>query len=219
MLDSIWLYPLLFAASLVAGWIDSIAGGGGLITIPVLLGVGLPPAMVLGTNKFQASFGSFTAAYYYVGRGVVPLSDARPGIVWTLVGAAAGTWAVQQIDPAALNIVIPFLLLLIALYMYVTPSVGEEDGRARMQRNLFYVVFGVALGFYDGFFGPGVGSFWAIALVLVLGQSFARATAVTKVMNATSNVASLALFALGGHVHYGAGIAMALGQVLGGRIG
>src|SRR5512147_2804650 len=117
MLDSVWLYPLLFAASLVAGWIDSIAGGGGLITIPVLLGVGLPPQMVLGTNKFQASFGSFTAAFYYVRKGVVPLHDAVPGIFWTFLGSALGTWAVQQIDPSILNIIIPFLLLGIAIYL------------------------------------------------------------------------------------------------------
>jgi uncharacterized membrane protein YfcA len=83
----------------------------------------------------------------------------------------------------------------------------------------FFAVFGLALGFYDGFFGPGTGSFWAIALVLLLGQTFSKATATTKVMNATSNLASLALFILGGHVHYAAGLAMAAGQVVGGRVG
>ncbi len=219
MLDSTWLYPLLFAASLIAGWIDSIAGGGGLITIPVLLGVGLPPQMVLGTNKFQASFGSFTAAYYYVRKGVAPLRQATLGIVCTFMGSALGTWAVQQIDPGVLNIIIPFLLLGIAIYLLFTPSLGEQEQRPRMSQTLFFVVFGVALGFYDGFFGPGVGSFWAIAFVGLLGLHLVKATGYTKVMNFTSNIVSLALFLTGGHVFVVGGLVMAVGQILGARIG
>ncbi len=219
MLDSIWLYPLLFAASLIAGWIDSIAGGGGLITIPVLLGVGLPPQMALGTNKFQASFGSFTATYYYVRKGVAPLRQARLGIICTLIGSALGTWAVQQIDPSALNIIIPFLLLGIAIYMLFTPSVGESEQHPRLSQSLFYVVFGLGLGFYDGFFGPGVGSFWAIALVGLLGFDLLKATGYTKVMNFTSNIVSFALFMAGGHVLVTAGLVMAVGQIVGARIG
>jgi uncharacterized protein len=219
MLDSIWLYPLLFATSLIAGWIDSIAGGGGLITIPVLLGVGLPPQMVLGTNKFQASFGSFTAAYYYVRKGVAPLRQARPGIIFTFIGSAVGTWAVQQIEPSALNIVIPFLLLGIAVYMLFTPSVGETERHPRLSSLLFFLVFGLSLGFYDGFFGPGVGSFWAIAFVGLMGFDLLRATGYTKVMNFTSNVVSFALFLAGGHVLVTAGLVMAAGQIVGARIG
>jgi len=219
MPDPYWLYPVLFCASLLAGWIDSIAGGGGLITIPVLLGVGLPPQMVLGTNKFQASFGSFTAAYYYVRKGVAPLRQAWLGIICTLSGSALGTWAVQQIDPSALNIVIPFLLLGIALYMLFTPSVGETEGHPRLSRNLFFVVFGIGLGFYDGFFGPGVGSFWAFAFVGLLGLDLLKATGYTKVMNFTSNIVSFILFLAGGHVLVTAGLVMAVGQIVGARIG
>jgi uncharacterized protein len=219
MLDSVWLYPLLFAASLVAGWIDSIAGGGGLITIPVLLGVGLPPQMVLGTNKFQASFGSFTAAFYYVRKGVAPLGKAGLGIACTLVGSAIGTWAVQQVDPSALNIIIPFLLLGIAVYMLFTPAVGETEKRPRLSQTLFFLIFGIGLGFYDGFFGPGVGSFWAIAFVGFLGFDLLKATGYTKVMNFTSNVVSFALFLAGGHVLIAAGLIMGVGQIVGARIG
>ena len=219
MLDSIWLYPLLFATSLIAGWIDSIAGGGGLITIPVLLGVGLPPQMVLGTNKFQASFGSFTASYYYVHKGIAPLRQARFGIICTLVGSALGTWAVQQIDPGALNIIIPFLLLAIAIYMLFTPSVGEREQHPRLSQTFFYLVFGAGLGFYDGFFGPGVGSFWAIAFVGLLGFDLLKATGYTKVMNFTSNIVSFALFLAGGHVLVTAGLVMAVGQIVGARVG
>ena len=219
MLDSVWIYPQLFAASLIAGWIDSIAGGGGLITIPVLLGVGLPPQVALGTNKFQASFGSFTAAFYYVRKGVAPLRQARLGIVCTLAGSALGTWAVQQIDPSALNIIIPFLLLGIAIYMLFTPAVGESEQHPRLSRTVFFVVFGLGLGFYDGFFGPGVGSFWAVAFVGLLGLDLLQATGYTKIMNFTSNIVSFALFLAGGHVFVTAGLIMAVGQIVGARIG
>ncbi len=219
MLTSVWLHLILFLTGAVAGWIDSIAGGGGLITIPVLLGIGLPPQLALGTNKFQASFGSFTAAYYYVHKEVVDLAEAVAGIIWTLVGAAAGTIAVQHIDPGLLNLLIPILLLAIAVYMIFSPVLGEAERRPRVPRKLFYVCAGLAFGFYDGFFGPGVGSFWAIAFVTGLGFSLTRATGFTKVMNFTSNVVSFLLFFAGGNVLFTEGASMAVGQIVGARFG
>ncbi len=219
VIEPIFLYPLFFVTGVIAGWVDSIAGGGGLITIPVLLSTGIPPTMVLGTNKFQASFGSFTAAYYYTGRSIVPLRDALPGIAFTFAGAAIGTFAVEQIRPDALGWIIPFLLLGIAVYMALTPTSGFRERRSTLSRHWFYGVFGLFLGFYDGFFGPGVGSFWAIAFVALLGFDLIKATGYTKVMNFTSNIVSLAVFVLGGNVQYGAAIFMAVGQVIGARIG
>jgi uncharacterized protein len=213
------MYPLLFGGALLAGWIDSIAGGGGMVTIPLLLGVGVPPQMVLGTNKFQASFGSFTAARHYVREEVVSLPDAIPGILFTLVGSIVGTVTVQQMDPSVLNVLIPFLLLFIAGYMVFTPSLGAVEARPRMGRMLFYTIAGLALGFYDGFFGPGVGSFWAIAFVMGLGFDLTRATGYTKVMNFTSNIVSFFVFVAGGHVLWLPGIVMAAGQIAGARLG
>jgi uncharacterized protein len=214
-----WMYPVLFAGGLLAGWIDAIAGGGGMVTVPLLLGIGVPPQMVLGTNKFQASFGSFTAARHYIGSDVVSLRDALPGILWTLAGSAVGTVAVQQIDPAVLNVIIPFLLLGIAISMLVSPDLGHAVTRSRMSRGAFYLLFGLLLGFYDGFFGPGVGTFWAIAFVLGLGFDLRKATGYTKVMNFASNIVSLAVFALGGVVLWLPGIVMAAGQIAGARLG
>lgn len=214
-----WMYPLLLAAGLAAGWIDAIAGGGGMVTIPLLLGIGVPPQMVLGTNKLQASFGSFTAAHHYVVRDVVPLGEAKTGIFFTLAGSVIGTVAVQQIDPGILNVVIPFLLLTIALFMLFMPSLGTIQGRPRMRRFQFTMLAGLTLGFYDGFFGPGVGSFWAIALVLGLGFDLTRATGTTKVMNFTSNIVSFAVFAIGGNILWLPGLVMAVGQIVGARIG
>lgn len=215
----LWHYPVLFLVGLVAGTVDAVAGGGGLITVPALLNLGLPVPLALGTNKFQSSFGSVSASVHFLRCRTVTLAECGFGIAMTLVGATAGTIAVQQIDAGVLRHVVPWLLAAILLYTLLRPAIGSEEHRGHMTRPLFFGLFGLGLGFYDGFFGPGTGSFWAIALVLLLGQNFTRATATTKVMNATSNVTSLALFAMAGLVHLGAGLAMAAGQLVGGRLG
>ncbi len=118
-----------------------------------------------------------------------------------------------------LNLVIPFLLLVIAAYMVFTPSLGAVQARPRVRRMLFYAIAGLGLGFYDGFFGPGVGSFWAIAFVTGLGFDFTRATGYTKVMNFTSNIVSFLVFVAGGHVLWLPGLVMAAGQITGARVG
>jgi len=212
-------YPLLFAAGFSAGLVDSVAGGGGIISLPVLLNLGLPPQLALGTNKFQSSFGSVAASWQYARRGLVALRDCRMGILFTLIGASLGALSVQHLASPVLEKTIPVLLAAIVGYLIFQPQIGLDDSRPRICAPVFYVVFGLVLGFYDGFFGPGVGSFWAMAFVLLRGYSLTRATAHTKVMNATSNLVSLAVFAGAGLVHLGAGIVMAAGQILGARLG
>ncbi|MCU7490959.1 MAG: TSUP family transporter [Ignavibacteria bacterium] len=218
-MHSVWIYPLLFLTGTVAGLIDAIAGGGGLITLSVLLGVGFPPHIALGTNKFQACFGSFTASYYYMQKGGVSLKSAMPGIIFTLIGSALGTWTVQQVNSDILKDIIPFLLAAIIVYSLLSPKLGETDKHPRMGRYSFYIAFGLMLGFYDGFFGPGVGSFWAISFVIMLGFNLTKATGYTKVMNFTSNIVSFIIFIAGGFVMFAAGLAMAAGQILGSKIG
>ncbi len=214
-----WALPLLFGTGFSAGLVDAIAGGGGIISVPVLLNFGLPPQLALGTNKFQASFGSVSASWHYVRRGLADLRDCRLGILLTLAGALAGAASVQAVNPAALGRVIPVLLAIVIGYLIFQPRIGLVDRAARLPPAVFYGLFGLGLGFYDGFFGPGTGSFWAIAFVVLRGQNLARATGHTKVMNATSNLASLALFAAAGQIYLAAGLAMAVGQVAGARLG
>ena len=214
-----FLFPILFVTGAVAGLIDSIAGGGGLITVPVLLGIGLPPQVALGTNKLQASFGSFSAMYHFVRAGTVNLRDARPGVLWTVVGAILGSYTVQQIDPGFLKKVIPFLLLAILFYTVFTPKLGEKEVHPRLPRHLFYLLAGLALGFYDGFLGPGTGSFWVVAIMLCLGFDMRKATGYTKLFNFVSNIVSLVVFIAGGHVLLGAGLLMGVGQAVGARVG
>jgi len=215
----LWHLPLLFATAFAAGFVDSIAGGGGLITLPVLMSFGLPPQEALGTNKLQATFGSGSAAWHYAAAGTVDWRDCARGFLLSLASAAAGALAVQQMDPAFLRRVIPLLLIGVAVYFLVRPQLGETDRHSRMPRGLFYWLFGLGIGFYDGFFGPGTGTFWTMAFVLGLGFNLTRATGYTKFMNFASNLSSLALFLAGGKVLFVAGLTMGVGQLLGARVG
>ncbi len=214
-----WAFPVLFITGLLAGFIDSIAGGGGLITLPVLLSFGMPPQLALGTNKLQATFGSGSAAWHYAHFKIVSLSQCGLGVLFTVIGAVAGTLFVQWLNPAFLRHIIPVLLLAIAAYVLFKPRLGEEDIHPRMTPGLFYLVAGLLLGFYDGFLGPGTGSFWTMAYMLGLGFNLTKATGYTKVMNFASNLSSLAFFALAGQVYCGAGFTMGIGQLLGAKIG
>jgi uncharacterized membrane protein YfcA len=215
----LWLYPLLFLTGGVAGFVDSIAGGGGLITIPVLLNIGLPTEMALGSNKLQATFGSGSATWHFARARLIDWRAAGIGVVFTLVGALVGTSLLRALPSEFLREMIPWLLIGISLYMIFQPKLGIEERQPKMTERVFYVVFGLAIGFYDGFFGPGTGTFWAMAFMLALGFELTKATAHTKLMNFTSNVASLAVFAIGGHCHLAAGLSMGFGQLLGARLG
>ena len=216
---SLWMLPILFLTGAVAGLVDSIAGGGGLITLPVLLGLGMPPQYALGTNKLQSTFGSASAMAHFVHAGTVNLREGLAGILWTAMGAGLGAYTVQLVDPGFLRRLIPFLLLAIVLYTLLTPRLGNEDVHPRLGLGPFYMVFGLIIGFYDGFLGPGTGSFWVIALMLGLGFNMTKATGYTKLMNFVSNIVALAIFMAGGHVFYVAGLAMGFGQAFGARIG
>lgn len=209
----------LFTAGLVAGFIDAIAGGGGLIAVPVLLWAGLPPHVVLGTNKFQSSVGTAVAVTRYVRAGLVRWRDVRLGALASLVAAMAGTWCVSRLDPTALRAVIPVLLLVVAAWMLLQPELGAEARPARVDPRVFGLVGGAVLGFYDGFFGPGTGSFWTVACLAVLGLELRGATAYTKVVNLASNVGALLLFAYAGRVDYRVGLVMIVGQIAGARLG
>ncbi len=212
-------YPVLFATGLTAGFVDAIAGGGGLLTVPVLFATGMDPRDALGTNKFQSSCGTTVATWHYANHGLLKWAELRAGILATLVGAFAGAWAVTRLDRDVLRPVIPVLLAAIAIYTWLKPDLGREARPARMNRTVFTLGFGLLIGFYDGFFGPGTGTFWTVACVLLLGLDLLAATAHTKAMNLTSNLASLAVFLWTGHVRFGVGVVMAAGQMIGGRLG
>ncbi|MCI0498612.1 MAG: TSUP family transporter [Planctomycetales bacterium] len=213
------VYGLLWCAAFLAGFVDSIAGGGGIITLPVLLACGFDPHLALGTNKLQASFGSCTAAVHYAHKGLSDFRRTLLGILFTAIGALVGTAAIQQIDAAFLVKLIPIFLTVLFFYLLFSPDIGRLDRHPVIAASTFYAIFGLGLGFYDGFFGPGTGSFWMLVFVVFLGQNLKAATAHTKIMNAASNLISLAVFLVLGNVLILPGLLMGSGQLLGAALG
>lgn len=209
----------LFCAGALAGLVDSIAGGGGLIALPALLAVGLPPQIALGTNKLQGCFGTFSAACNYIKKGQVNLKEARLAIFTTLIGAGTGAYLVQLLAADFIRDLIPIMLLLIFIYTLISPKLGFGDRAAKMSGFLFSIIFGLCLGFYDGFFGPGTGSFWTMAYMALMGMNMTKASGYTKIMNFTSNIVALTVFVAGGNVLYSAGLIMAVGQIIGATAG
>lgn len=213
------LYLFLFAAGLSAGFVDSIAGGGGLITVPSLLWAGLPPQIAIATNRFQSAFGTAVATWSYHRAGLMQVRHLVPGILLTALGAVAGAFALAHGNPEILRRIIPWLLLGIVALVWFKPDLGGTPRPARLSGGVFHLVFGLGLGFYDGFFGPGTGTFWAMACVWFLGLDLRAATGHTKVMNLTSNLASIAIYLYAGFIRFDLGLVMAAGQLLGARLG
>ncbi len=213
------LMSLMFLVGVLAGFVDAIAGGGGLIALPALLAAGVPPHEALATNKLQSSFGSFTAAINYARHGLVRARHVLTGIAFTLAGAALGARAVQLFPAGWLRDVVIGLLIAMLIYTLARPQTGLTPGRERLSGHLFHVLSGLVLGFYDGFFGPGTGSFWTMALVLLLGLDLKAATARTKIFNFTSNMVALVVFVQAKLVIWPLGLAMGAGQMLGALAG
>ncbi|WGE36879.1 TSUP family transporter [Actinobacillus genomosp. 1] len=210
---------MLFGIATIAGFIDAIAGGGGLLTIPALLSAGIPPTMALGTNKLQACGGSFSASLYFVRQKAVNLRQISLLILLTFIGAACGTIFVQMIDVNSLKMLLPFLVLIIGIYFLFSPTVGDEDRKQRISFPLFAFSAAAGIGFYDGMFGPATGSFFTLAFILLLGFNLPKAVAHAKVLNFTSNFAALIFFILGGAVLWKIGFIMMIGQFIGGTLG
>jgi len=212
-------WPWLILAGAAAGWMDAIAGGGGLITVPALLACGLPPHVALGTNKLQALFGSSTAAWQYRKAGLVSARHCLRGLVLAFAGAVAGSWSVQAVAPDALRRLIPLLLLAVTFYFAIRPGFGAPGQGPRWPLLRLEALAAPMLGFYDGFFGPGTGTFWTLVLVAWGGMELTRATARTKVMNFASNAGALLVFAAAGSIDIAAGLGMGLAQAAGARLG
>ena len=210
---------LLVAAAFVAGFVDSIAGGGGLITLPALLIAGVAPVEAVATNKLQSSFGTAMSSYSYWKAGLVDPKELRIAIIATAVGAACGGYALRLIDPGFLQRSIPVLLIAIAMYFAFGPKAAEQDSKARLSPVGFAIGVAVPIGFYDGMFGPGTGSFFAVGFVTLAGFGLLKATANTKILNFVSNIAGLLVFIVSGQVIYAIGLSMAVGQTLGAKVG
>lgn len=180
---------------------------------------GMPPALALGTNKLQACGGSFSASLYFIRQKAVNIKQVWLLLLITFIGAVCGTILIQQVDASIIKKILPFLILAIGIYFLLTPKLGDEDRRQRLSYTMFAFTAGLGIGFYDGFFGPGTGSLFSLACVTLLGFNLAKATAHAKVLNFTSNIASLIFFLIGGQIVWTVGLAMMAGQFIGANLG
>lgn len=210
---------LFFMAAMLAGFIDAIAGGGGMVTIPAMLLAGIPPLQVLGTNKLQSLFGSGSASLSYARHGHVDLRAQLPMALTAALGAVAGALLATVVPADVLKGVLPFLLIGIALYFGFKPDVGELDRHRRLSATAFALAFVPAIGFYDGVFGPGTGSFLMLGFIALAGYGVLKATAHTKFLNFGSNVGAFAVFLAHGAILWKVGLVMGAGQFLGAQLG
>lgn len=213
------ILALLALAAFLAGFIDSIAGGGGLVTVPALLLAGFAPVEALGTNKLQGLFGAASATIAYAGKGHVDLKRQLPSAALAGFGGVAGALLATVLPGDLLRILMPFLLVAIALYFALKPNMGDVDRAERLRPALFALAVVPAVGFYDGVFGPGAGSFYMLAFVALAGYGVLKATAHTKLLNFASNLGGFAAFALVGAVAWKAGLVMGAAQFAGARVG
>lgn len=210
---------LLVAAAFLAGYIDAVAGGGGLVTIPALLLSGMDPLTALGTNKVQGMFGSGSATIAYAAKGHVDLKTQWPAALASAAGSIGGALAAFVVPTDVLEIGLPFLLIAVALFFAFRPGLDDLDRERRLSPALFIGFVVPLIGAYDGLFGPGTGSFFMIAFVTLAGYGVLKATAHTKLLNFSSNIGSLAIFVAGGAVIWSVGLAMGVAQFLGARLG
>lgn len=219
MMPELSTLAVLGLTAFLAGFVDSIAGGGGLLTVPALLLAGFDPVTAIATNKVQGTFAIVSALITYARKGLVEWRAGLPMFLVALALGATGAASVHLMSKTFLNAIVPVALLLVALYFGFARGIGDADRKARLTRVAFIALIVPPIAFYDGFFGPGGGSFYAMALVSLLGLGLTRTTAMAKVLNGGSNAGSLLIFTLAGSVLWPLGIGMALCSMAGAQIG
>ena len=195
----------LVGVAFFAGLISSIAGSGGILTLPALLWAGLPPLNALATNKVQSAIGTLSSAWNFFRQGHIDIKPLLPVLLMGFIGSVIGTLAVQQLDSEILLKLIPFLLIAIAAYFLLMPKVSEANSQPKINQAWFACTAGLGMGFYGGFFGPAMGSIFPFLLVWLMARDLVTATAETKLMIVVVNGTSALLFIAGGHVVCGAG--------------
>lgn len=209
----------LAASAFVAGGVDAVAGGGGLLTVPALLLAGLDPAAAVATNKLQGVFGSASAVATYGKAGHVDFRRFAPVACAAAAGGLAGAAALGAVPTAALSAAMPVVLVAVALYFSVSPAIRADTGRQRLHPAVFALVVAPLIGFYDGLFGPGAGSFYLLGLVTLAGLRLLPATGATKLLNLASNAAALLVYAASGRIWWSAGLVMAAAALAGAHAG
>ena len=215
---SLEILAFLFLVGVLAGFLDTLVGGGGLLAVPALLLSGIPPIYVLGTNKFQGSMGTGIATYLLFRKKKLNWQTVKKLMIASFIGSVIGGIIVQFIDTEVLSFVIPIVLVFIAIYFIVSPKPKAMSSSTKSDSRFeSYAVPGV--GFYDGMFGPGAGSFFVITGVMLKKLEIIEATILAKPLNFASNIAGFIVFFIFGHIAFVVGLVMMLGQLVGSFLG
>ncbi|HBV75393.1 MULTISPECIES: sulfite exporter TauE/SafE family protein [Vibrio] len=221
MLDPTMLL-ILGIVAFAAGFIDAVAGGGGMLTVPALLSIGLPPHLALGTNKLSATFASSTAAFTYYKKRLFTPDFWYRSFIATLIGAISGTLIINIISTAWLEKILPLIILATAIYTIFNKTPKDtHNALPPASKNIHkkQVLQGLSLGFYDGAVGPGTGAFWTVSNMALYRMNILLASGVSKAMNFTSNFTSLITFAILGQINWALGLTMGLCLMAGAYVG
>ncbi len=217
------IYQTLFLiiAGFAAAFVDSIAGGGGIISLPALLIAGVPPHLALGTNKFASTAASLTSSIQYARSAKVDFGLLKYLIPFTLIGAFWGAHTVLEIDQRVLNVMVLILILGVGIYSLFSKQIGHNENPYPITTGRFIggIFLALGLGFYDGFFGPGTGSFLMFGFIAIYGMDFIHASGNARVLNFASNIAALATFVLQRQVNYKIGFPFLLAMICGAALG
>ncbi len=214
-------YIILAIAGFLSQFIDSIAGGGGLISLPALLAVGIPTTIALGTNKLGAVFGTTASAFSYAKKGYCDFKLLAILAPFSLVGAMLGTYTVLKIDSSFLNPIIMVLITVISIYTVFKKEIGATHEYTGLTKKSIILgsLLAFTMGFYDGFFGPGTGSILIFCLIKIFKFDFIHASANSKFLNLTSNVTALAMFLYFGSINIKIGLYYGFFMVIGSMVG
>lgn len=216
-MDSI--YIALAAVALFAGFFDAIAGGGGLLTLPALFIAGIDPLAAMATNKFQASSASASAIWAFARKRMIDWRADWPMACLSFTGGVTGAMSISMLDRYVLESVVPIMLIAVAAYFAFTPTLSGQERKQRLSSVAFTLAVVPAIGFYDGIFGPGTGSFFMVACTLLLGQPLMQAICRSKLLNACCNLVALTVFACSGAIVWPLALIMAVSAIIGAQLG
>jgi len=210
---------ILFGVGLVAGVVDAIAGGGGLLTFPTLLLAGLSPVQALATNKIQALASVASSAHRYKKSGAIKRDAIGVKLIASTIGGGLGALSASLFDSDLLTKIAPVMLIGVALFLLFWHSTSHRFDRPLVSEHAFALCAALPLGFYDGFFGPGTGSLYAAAFVVLLGRNLRTATGETKILNTAGSLVAALVFLQSGAIVWSAAIAMSVGGIIGAQLG
>lgn len=209
----------LVTGAMLAGFVDAVCGGGGLISVPVLLTAGFSPAQAIAANKLQGAVGALASTHYYAGKGILDKKLLLALLPPALIGGAIGTLTIAFLGNEFMAKILPIMLIIMATYFFFSKEISDVERPPKLGVGLFSLLIVPLIAFYDGFFGPGAGTFYLLAVTSILGMTVVKGMAYSRVLNLASNLISLLVFIYLGKMAWVAGITMAIGETIGVYLG